>query len=150
MQISEFLLPDDVIVGVRAPDKTRLLTELAGRAAAKLKLVPDDVAQAVLAREQLGSTGMGGGVAIPHARISSIKEPFGLLACTQRPIAFDAVDGAPVDVLLLLLLPKDPAPDHLHALASAARALRDAKAVRALRKARDGTEAYNCLAGTER
>ena len=145
MQISEFLRPADVIVGLREFDKTRLLTKLARRAAAKLKLVPDDVAQAVLAREQLGSTGMGSGVAIPHARISGIREPFGLLACIKKPIAFDAVDGAQVDVLFLLLLPEDPAPDHLHALASAARALRDPKVVRALRKARDSTDAYNCL-----
>ena len=149
MEIKDFLVPADVIVGLRVPDKARLLRELAERAAASLKLDADRIANAVLSREELGSTGMGGGIAIPHARLAELKLPFGILACTKRPIAFDAVDGAPVDVIFMLLLPADPDPEHLHALASVARAMRDSKIVRTLRGARDGAQAYQCLVGAQ-
>ena len=118
MDIKDFLIPADAMVDLRAPDKARFLQDLAERAAASLELDADRIAKAILAREELGSTGMGGGVAIPHARLPDLKMPFGILACTKRPIAFDAIDGAPVDVIFFLLLPADPAPEHLHALAS--------------------------------
>jgi nitrogen PTS system EIIA component len=148
MEINDFLVPTDVLVGLRVPDKARLLRNLAGHAAVSLKLDADRIADAILGREELGSTGMGGGIAIPHARIAELKKPFGILACTKRPVAFDAVDGAPVDVIFMLLLPADSDPEHLHALASVARALRDPKIARALHGARNSAEAYQCLVGT--
>ena len=114
-----------------------------------LKLDADRIANAVAAEKRLGSTGTGGGIAIPHARLAESKMPFGILACTKRPIAFDAVDGAPVDVISTPLLPADPDPEHLHALASVARALRDSEIARTLRGARDGAQAYQCLVGTQ-
>lgn len=147
MDIKNFLRPADVITGLRVADKTGLLKDLSGRAAASVGLDAAGIAQAVLGREQLGSTGMGGGVAIPHARISGLKRPFGILACIKRPIAFDAIDGKPVDVFFVLLLPADADPDHLHALASVARVLRDPALVRKLRKAPDSVQAYRCLVG---
>ena len=134
-----------MIVGLRVPDKARLLRDLSGRAAASLELDADRIAHAVLGREELGSTGMGGGIAIPHARLAELKMPFGILACTKRPIAFDAIDGDPVDVIFMLLLPANPDPEHLHALASVARVLRDPTLVRKLRSARDSAQAYRCL-----
>jgi len=91
---------------------------------------------------------MGGGVAIPHARIGAVKKPFGILACTKRSVAFEAIDSQPVDVVFLLLLPAEPDPEHLRSLASVARALRDPDVVRRLRRARDSAEAYSCLAGS--
>ena len=145
MDIKDFLRPADVIIGLRAADKAALLQDLSGRAAASLGLDADPIAQAVLGREALGSTGMGGGVAIPHARIAGLKKPFGILACARKPIAFDAIDGQPVDVFFVLLLPANPEPDHLHALASVARVLRDPTLVSKLRNARDSTQAYRCL-----
>ena len=90
------------------------------------------------------------GVAIPHARIPDLKKPFGILACLKKPIGFDAIDTHAVDVVFFLLLPSDASPEHLHALALAARALRNPNLVTELRRARDGAEAYRCMAGAGR
>jgi PTS system nitrogen regulatory IIA component len=147
MEIKDFLVAADTLIGLRAPDKTRLLQDLSARAAASVGLNAGEIGQAILAREALGSTGTGGGVAIPHARVAGLKKPFGTLACIKRPVAFDAIDSQPVDVVFLLLLPVDPDPEHLSALASVARALRDPDLVRRLRHARDGAEAYAGLVG---
>jgi PTS system nitrogen regulatory IIA component len=148
MDIRQFLVTDDVLIGLRASDKTRLLQDLSARAGASLGLDPSQLSQAIFAREALGSTGMGGGVAIPHARVAAVKKPFGILACTKRPVAFEAIDNKPVDVVFLLLLPADPNPEHLRSLASVARALRDPDLVRRLRRARNSAEAYSCLVGS--
>jgi nitrogen PTS system EIIA component len=145
MEIKDFLAPADVIFGVRVSDKKRLLRELAEHAAASLKIDAERIAQAILAREELGSTGVGGGVAIPHARVSDLKRPFGVLACLKKSIAFASVDDAPVNVVFMLLLPLDGDPEHLHALASVARAMRNPKIVGSLRAARDAADAYRCL-----
>jgi len=145
MDISDFFTPADAIVGLRAADKSRLLQELSNRAADRLVLDSDRIVQAVLGREALGSTGVGSGVAIPHARIAGLHKPFGLFARTRRPIAFDSIDGQPVDLIFLLLLPANPQQEHLHALALVARALRDRKIAGELRRARDGKQAHRCL-----
>src|SRR5262249_11366229 len=99
MDIRDFLAADDVLIGVRVPDKTRLLLDLSARAAASIGLDPDQLSQALFAREALGSTGTGGGVAIPHARIAAVKRPYGILACTKRAVGFEAIDNQPVDVV---------------------------------------------------
>jgi PTS system nitrogen regulatory IIA component len=146
MDIKDFLSQADALVDLRAPDKVWLLKDLSRRAAASLELDAVLVSKAILAREELGSTGMGGGVAIPHARIPELKKPFGILACLKKPIGFDAIDAHAVDVVIFLLLPSDPSPEHLHALATVARALRNPDLVAKLRRARDGAEAYGCFA----
>jgi PTS system nitrogen regulatory IIA component len=103
MKINDFLSPNDAMVETRVLDKVQLLEELSRRAAASLRLAPDLVANAILKREELGSTGMGSGVAIPHARFPDLRKPFGLLARLRKPIDFEAVDGRPVDIVFLLL-----------------------------------------------
>ena len=150
MDIKDFLSPADALVDLRAPDKLRLLQDLSVRAAASLELDAERVSKAILAREELGSTGMGEGVAIPHARIPDLKKPFGILACLKKPIGFDAIDTHAVDVVFFLLLPSDASPEHLHALALVARALRNPNLATELRRARDGAEAYRCMAGAGR
>jgi PTS system nitrogen regulatory IIA component len=135
MDIGDFLSPNDAIPDIRARDKTLLLKELCARAAAALKLDAGSIAGEIFKREELGSTGVGSGVAIPHARVQGLKTPFGILARLQRPMDFNAIDGKPVDIVFLLLLPAAPAGEQLNALASVARRLRDPDAVRALRGA---------------
>src|SRR5215471_12486278 len=125
MNIKEFLSPNDTLVDVRASDKTRLLQELGRRAAATLNLAVEWISAEILKREELGSTGTGGGVAIPHARIQGLNRPFSILARLNKPIDFEAIDGRPVDLLFFLLLPADPAGEGIHALASVARKLRE-------------------------
>jgi nitrogen PTS system EIIA component len=107
---------------------------------------PDHILSELLKREELGSTGMGGGVAIPHARFYKVEKPFGMLARLRKPIDFDAVDGSPVDTVFLLLLPDAPAGERLGALACIARKLRNPAIIAALRRARDGAEIYRLLA----
>jgi PTS system nitrogen regulatory IIA component len=146
MDIEDFLSRSDVMLDVRAPDKVRLLKELARQAAAKLDLVPDAVADALLKREELGSTGTGGGIAIPHARLPGVNKPFAMLVRLARAIDFDAIDGRPVDIVCLLLLPTHAQGEQLNALACAARALRDPDAMRDVRRAGDGTALYDAVA----
>jgi nitrogen PTS system EIIA component len=144
MEIKDFLSPDDALIKVRAPDKSRLLQDLAARAASALGLDPNPVAIEILKREALGSTGTGDGVAIPHARIPDLKKPFGTLVRLKHAIDFDAIDGQPVDIVFLLLLPQSQG-DPLNALASVARKLRDPEAVRRIRNAADDAELYRAI-----
>jgi nitrogen PTS system EIIA component len=146
MKISDFLAPGAVMTDVAPADKQQLLTELARKAAARIDVPADNLLSELVKREELGSTGMGGGVAIPHARFYQVDKPFGMLARLRRPIDFDAVDGEPVDLVFLLLLPATPAGGQLSALAQIARKLRDPAIGAALRSARDGATIYQILA----
>ena len=145
MNIKEFLSPSDTLVDVRAFDKTRLLQELGRRAAATLNLAAERISAEILKREELGSTGTGGGVAIPHARIQGLNRSFGILARLNKPINFEAIDGRPVDLLFLLLLPANPAGEELKALASVARKLRDPGCLRRLRSAGGTAGLYDAI-----
>ena len=145
MDIKEFLSPADALVDVRVPDKARLLQELAHRAATTLGLPADRISSELLKREKLGSTGIGGGIAIPHARIPGLKKPFGILVRLEQPIDFEAIDGQPVDLLFLLLLPLTSDKEQLSALASVARALRNSDLVRNLRRSRDSQSLFRAM-----
>ena len=145
MEIKDLLSPDDALIKVWAPDKTSLLRDLATRAATALALDPELVVAEVLKREDLGSTGTGEGVAIPHARIPNLTRPFGTLVRLQHAIDFDAIDGKPVDIVFQLLLPQSKGGDPLNALASVARKLRNPDALRRLRDARDDAALYQAI-----
>src|SRR4249920_226623 len=133
MQIKEFLSASNVAIDVRASDKSALLRELAARAASALDLPVDAVASAIEKRDELGSTGIGGGAAMPHARMREVEKPFGVLARLANPVGFQAIDGQPVDIVFLLLLPASSQLEQINALAAVARKLRDAAVLRKLR-----------------
>ena len=146
MKIADFLAPIDVKIDVASTDKKKLLAELAREAAAKIGIGADRIAAELLKREELGSTGVGGGVAIPHARFAQPIKPFGMLARLKKPIDYDAVDGKPVDIVFLLLLPEGSGGEQqLGALASIARKLRTPAVTAALRRARDSMDMYRIL-----
>ena len=145
MDIKDFLAPTDVIFDMRATDKDQLLRELSQRAAAALGLDAGLVTTEILKREELGSTGMGEGIAIPHARIKNLKKPFGILVRLKKAIDFAAIDEKPVDLLFLLLLPDAAEGDQLNALASAARRLRNPTTASSIRSARGGADAYEAI-----
>jgi PTS system nitrogen regulatory IIA component len=147
MDVKDFLASADAAIDVRAPDKARLLQELARRAAAALRLPEAPIAQALAKREELGSTGTGDGIALPHARLADVKKPFGMLFRLRQAIDFDAVDGKPVDIVFLLLMPTTAPGDHLNALACAARALRNAEVLRDVRAARSDAELHAAMTG---
>src|ERR1700693_5803758 len=146
MNVADFLSPANAIVETRALDKSRLLTELAEKAARTVGLDAQAVTAGILAREELGSTGMGGGIAIPHARLPGIDRPVGLLARLKRAVDFAAIDGAPVDVVFLLLLSDKPKDEQLSALACVARTLRNPQTLAGLRQAETGAELYAAVA----
>jgi PTS system nitrogen regulatory IIA component len=145
LDIKDLLSPADAIVDVRTSDKVQLLRELSERAAAALELDADLVTSEILKREELGSTGMGGGVAIPHARILGLSRPFGILAQLKKAIDFAAIDEKPVDIVFMLLLPGAQESEQLNVLASVARRLRDPAIAAALRRARNRAEMYEMI-----
>jgi PTS system nitrogen regulatory IIA component len=145
MKISDLLSPTDVLIDVRASRKGPLLQELAAKAAASLGLPADQVTSYLMKREQLGSTGIGQGIAIPHARLPDLKRPYGLLAKLKQGIEFDAIDGQAVDVLFVLLLPAAVENEALAALALVARTLRSPDTRARLRAAKNPAELYAAI-----
>ena len=125
MQVAEILRPDGVKVQASSPSKRRLFQDLAEMAGACWRLDPARVNEALLEREALGPTGVGHGVALPHARLAGLDRVRGLFLRLERPLDFDAVDRQPVDLVFCLLAPASAGVEHLKALALVSRTLRD-------------------------
>lgn len=148
-EVSDFLSVDAVNSGLAAASKKVLLQHLAAAAARRTRIPAKTILVALNARERVGSTGFGDGVAIPHGKIEGLEGVFGYFARLAAPVAFDAPDSLPVDLVFLLLSPADAGADHLKALASVSRALRDRQTVAKLRGARSKDAIFALLAGTE-
>jgi nitrogen PTS system EIIA component len=146
MEISDLIGPDQVVAHLRTGDKPHLLLELARRSASATALPQQLVRDALEAREKLGSTGVGAGIAIPHAPIAGLNRFFGLFVRLERRIDYQAVDDQPVDLVFLLLVPAG-LKDHLQALACISRRLRDTRVAGSLRKAPDAAALYDALTG---
>ena len=123
--LTQFIAPDAVLPALRVNSKKAALQELSDRAAAVSGLPGREILEALLQRERLGSTGIGNGIAIPHGKLQTCTKIFGVFARLERPIEFEALDGAPVDLLCLLVAPYAAGAEHLKALARTARLLRD-------------------------
>ncbi len=147
MRLTDLLSPGAIISPLVATTKKDALLELSQRAAEISGQPAREVYDAVLQRERLGSTGIGDGVAIPHGKLAKLSRIYGVFARSERPLDFDALDGAPVDMIFLLVTPESAGADHLKALACAARMLRDPPTVAALRKTRDPEAIYDLIAG---
>ena len=151
MEISSLISPDRIVTDLRAATKDAALRALARLAAAQLQLDEATIQQALLNRERLGSTGIGQGVAIPHARIAGLERVFCLFARSEKPVEFEAVDARPVDLFCLLLTPAGEHGEHLAALACVSRRLRDPETARRLRAAKtpgkDARPLYDILLG---
>ena len=145
MKIEDVIGPEQVVVGLRVSDKAQLLRELSRRAAAAVSLDQSVIHDALLARENLGSTGLGKGFALPHARLDALPRFFALFVRLARPIDFAAIDDQPVDLVILLLTPADAGNQHLATLAALSRPLRDAEFVQRLRRAADAETVYKLL-----
>lgn len=145
MKLSDLLSPTNVMIDVRASNKRLLLQECAAKAAVSLGLRVDQVEPHLLKREELGSTGIGGGIAIPHARLPDLQRPYGLLAKLKQPIEFDAIDGQAVDIVFTLLLPAAAENGNIGALALVARTLRPPENRVRLRSAKTTSELYAAI-----
>jgi PTS system nitrogen regulatory IIA component len=145
MKIEDLLSAHAVAIDVRASDKAGLLGDLAGRIAASVHIAADVLAAEIIRRDELGSTGIGGGVSIPHARFREVRKPYGFLVRLRQPIPFQAIDGKPVDIVFLLALPAADQLEQLNALAAVARKLRDPGTVRRLREAPTAAALYQAI-----
>lgn len=125
MQLNEIFAPTAVLAGLQAKSKSQVLRALAEAAARANDLDQQQVFVALRERERLGSTAIGDGVAIPHAKVPGLERPIGWVACLKEPIAFDAVDDKPVDLVVMLLVPENAGVDHLRILAQLSRIARD-------------------------
>ena len=135
MDLVDLIEPNRVVFAARASNKQQLLQDLASRAATLLNLDAQMIFDALQAREELGSTGLGNGFALPHARIERLDRLFGMFMRLNRPVHFDSIDGNPVDLIFLLLIPGTACNEHLAALACISRYLRDKEFAARLRKA---------------
>jgi PTS system nitrogen regulatory IIA component len=147
MEVADFLKPDGVIVGLRPANKGQLLRELAVRAGPAVGVNAQRILDALMAREELGSTGVGHGIAVPHARIEGLGRLFGLFVRLEKAIEFAAIDEQPVDLVFLLLIPSGAGSEHLAGLAAVSRRLRDKDVTRQLRAQKDPGELFQTLAG---
>ncbi|ACL55244.1 PTS sugar transporter subunit IIA [Methylobacterium nodulans] len=147
MTLEDLLSPDQAVTGLRVGGKDALLEEMARRAGRATGLGMDAILSALVKREALGSTGVGDGVALPHGRLAGLARPFGLLASLRAAIAYEAVDDRPVDLVVLLLLPRNAEGADLNALACVARRLRDRRVADAMRAARDAAQLYAAACG---
>lgn len=141
-----FSLLPEAVGTIDADSKQAILEQLAGRFAGVYGLDPVIVLERIEEREKLGSTGFGRGVAIPHARIADLGRPVAAVLRLSTPVAFDAADGMPVDLVFGLLSPEAAGAAHLHALAAISRMMRDEKLHTALAEAADGEALYALLA----
>jgi PTS system nitrogen regulatory IIA component len=143
MNIQDFLAPAGVLPRLEATNKKHAIEQIARVAGSGLDARL--VFEVLLERERLGSTGLGHGVAIPHGKFAALKRLCGAFARLETPIDFDAVDGAPVDLVFALLAPEAAGADHLKALGLVSRVLRDGAQRDQLRAARTGEALYAVL-----
>jgi len=142
MEIANILSPAAVIANLKATSKKQALQELAKRAHSLTGLPERQIFEALLERERLGTTGVGMGNAIPHARMGALTRLYGLFARLDHPIDFEAIDDQPVDLIFVLLAPESAGADHLKALARVSRVFRDKSICAKLRGTDDADALY--------
>jgi PTS system nitrogen regulatory IIA component len=145
LTMPELILPAAVCAALPATTKKDVLHNIAAAAAAQLGKDPLIIFDVLWERERLGTTGVGHGIAIPHGRVPGLDKVSGFFAKLSQPVNFEAIDDKPVDLVFLLLAPEAAGADHLHALATVSRLLRDPKLCEQLRAAKDANALYKLL-----
>lgn len=139
MKLSDFVVREAIVVDLQAVGKEEAIREIVRSLHTAGKLAEseiDSVSRAILSREELGSTGIGQGVAVPHTRHPTVDRLIGTVALSPRGVDFAALDGEPVDILFLLVSPPNQPGDHLRALENISRHLKDERFVNFLRQAK--------------
>ena len=145
MDISKLLKPGAVKVISSASSKKRLLHDLGDLAFSAYGINASTAVEALIERESLGPTGVGQGVALPHARLPGLDTVVGTFILMEKPIDFDSIDRQPVDLIFALFAPEDAGVEHLKALALVSRTLRDPAACAKLRANADPATLYTIL-----
>ncbi len=144
--IAQLLSPEDILLDVDAPSKRRVFEEVGRLFERRHKLLQVMVVDSLCAREKLGSTGVGHGVAIPHARIKGLRKAMAAIVRTRLPIPFDAPDGKPVSDMVVLLVPEQATDEHLQILAWVAQMFTDRQFREQLRMCVDAASARRLFA----
>ncbi|WP_299650644.1 PTS sugar transporter subunit IIA [uncultured Tateyamaria sp.] len=145
MNFGTLLKPEAVKVVTSASSKKRLFHEIGDLVQGCYDLNAGLVVEALIAREALGPTGVGHGVALPHARLDGISDVMGAFVLLDKPIDFDAVDRQPVDIAFALFAPEEAGVEHLKALALVSRTLRDQTICTKLRANPDASTLFAIL-----
>ncbi|MBY5993104.1 PTS IIA-like nitrogen regulatory protein PtsN [Ferrimonas balearica] len=146
MEITELLSPERTQCAAPGLSKKRVLELISELAAEQCPDLPKhELFESLLAREKMGSTGIGNGIALPHGRLGRITRPIGVLIKCDEPIPFDAIDSKPVDLLFALFVPEEAHQQHLATLAEVARKLSQKEICRAMRKANDNHTLYEVI-----
>lgn len=148
MELADILVADAVVTLPNVSSKKRLLQSISEMAEDQNGLSQQKVLEALQERELLGATGMGKGIAVPHARMAEVDQVIGFFTRLVEPVDFDSVDRQPVDLVFTLLAPEDAGADHLKALARVSRTLRDETVCRKLRSTDDAAALYAILTET--
>ena len=149
MQLGDFLDFDAITSRLSGGNKKSLLQQLANLAAQRLGITPAEILATISEREQLGSTGFGQGVAIPHGKIDGLNQIYCLFARLSEPIDYKAIDGKAVDLVFLLLSPSDAGAEHLKALAAISRVTRHLPTLDKMRGARSRDALAAVLMGAD-
>jgi nitrogen PTS system EIIA component len=147
--LSDLISSDGIDAALVVSSKKSLMSQLALAGARLTGLGAKEIGAALLEREKTGSTGFGGGTAIPHGRIAGLTRIHGYFVRLAQPLAYQAVDQMPVDLVFMMLSPPDAGAEHLKALARVSRALRDKQLLDKLRGARSRDALYAVLTGAE-
>lgn len=145
VEINDFLKRRDVIARLRAPSKKHLMHYISAYASESTGLPAKQIFSNLTRRERLGTTGVGNGIAIPHAKMEALDGPYALFATLEQPIDFDAIDDRPVDLILMLLSPEYAGTDMLRALAGITRVLRDKRMVDDLKQVYEHEGLYELM-----
>ncbi|AGS24885.1 PTS system nitrogen regulatory PtsN-like protein (plasmid) [Rhizobium etli] len=143
MNLPNIIRPEHTFIGVSAPTKWRALQTIADKAAMAFSVDARIILKALEAREKLGSTGIGNGIAIPHAAIDGMSTPRGLLLRFSRPLDFEAIDDIPADIAVVLLFGENNRGEYLNVLSAIARRLQSDGVLAAMRRARTAEEFYS-------
>ena len=153
MRMSEFIIREAITADLKATQKDGVIREMVEnlRVAGYFKgNEADDVVKAILKRELLSSTGIGDGVAIPHAKHPSVDRLVGAVAISPKGVPFDSVDNDPVFVLVMLISPQERPSEHLRALEGVSRCLKDKNFVRSLRQATTAQQVWDLICEHDR
>ncbi|AOE83619.1 PTS IIA-like nitrogen regulatory protein PtsN [Pseudomonas sp. MOB-449] len=146
IRLEQILTPGRSLVNVPGGSKKRVLEQIAKLVARDLPdLDNQDIFESLVSREKLGSTGFGNGIAIPHCRLTGCTSPISAVLRLDAPVDFDAIDGAPVDLLFVLLVPEAATDEHLELLRQIASMLDRSDVRERLRQAPDSTSLYQVV-----
>jgi nitrogen PTS system EIIA component len=146
--LSQILSPENVVLDIPVTSKKRALEQMSLLFENHQGLERVSVFDSLFARERLGSTGLGHGVAVPHGRVKNIDSPCAAFARLAQPVAFDSPDGQPVDLILVLIVPEAATQQHLDILAEVAQRLSEPSILEQLRRETDAMRIYEILTVT--